>query len=63
MFKEKSRLNVVRLQGGDPDCRAVWTLLCDISRAEFQKVCTLCVCMKVCFFVRMYACVCIYVCM
>ena len=38
MFKEKSRLNVVRLQGGDPDCRAVWTLLCDISRAEFQKV-------------------------
>lgn len=38
VFKEKSRLNVVRLQGGDPDCRAVWTLLCDISRAEFQKV-------------------------
>ena len=38
IFKEKSRLNVVKLQSGDADCRAVWTLLCDISRAEFQKV-------------------------
>jgi arginyl-tRNA synthetase len=37
-FKELSRLNVVRLQSGDPACRAIWTLLCDISRAEFQKV-------------------------
>jgi arginyl-tRNA synthetase len=38
VFKEKSRLNVVKLQSGDAACRAVWTLLCDISRAEFQKV-------------------------
>ena len=37
-FKETSRMNVVRLQAGDPHCRAIWTLLCDISRAEFQNV-------------------------
>ena len=37
-FKERSRLNVVKLQAGNPECRAVWTLLCDISRLEFQKV-------------------------
>eukprot|EP01036_Dinobryon_divergens_P028257 gene28257-37173_t len=38
VFKEKSRLNVVKLQSGDPACRAIWKLLCDISRSEFQKV-------------------------
>ncbi len=37
-FKETSRLNVVRLQAGDPACRAIWKLLCDISRVEFQNV-------------------------
>lgn len=37
-FKERSRLNVVKLQAGDPDCRKIWTLLCDISRAEFEKL-------------------------
>lgn len=37
-FKERSRLNVVSLQSGDPGSRAIWKLLCDISRAEFQKV-------------------------
>jgi arginyl-tRNA synthetase len=37
-FKERARLAVVALQSGDPGCRAIWTLLCDISRAEFQKV-------------------------
>lgn len=37
-FKETSRMNVVRLQAGDAHCRAIWTLLCDISRAEFQNV-------------------------
>lgn len=26
------------LQSGDPACRAVWNLLCDISRREFQRV-------------------------
>ena len=37
-FKERSRLNVVKLQSFDPACIAIWTLLCNISRAEFQKV-------------------------
>lgn len=37
-FKEQSRLNVVNLQSGDATCRAIWQLLCDISRQEFQKV-------------------------
>ena len=37
-FKERARLNVVNLQQGDEGCRAIWTLLCDISRREFQKV-------------------------
>jgi arginyl-tRNA synthetase len=37
-FKETSRLNVVRLQSGDPTCRTIWLALCDISRKEFQKV-------------------------
>lgn len=37
-FKERSRQNVVNLQSGDDACRKIWTLLCDISRAEFQKV-------------------------
>jgi len=37
-FKEQARLTVVDLQAGDPSCRAVWQLLCDISRKEFDKV-------------------------
>ncbi|CAB1103032.1 unnamed protein product [Ectocarpus sp. CCAP 1310/34] len=37
-FKEASRNTVVDLQSGDPACKEVWTLLCDISRKEFQKV-------------------------
>ena len=37
-FKEASRLNVVKLQSGDPACTAIWTLLCNISRKEFQNV-------------------------
>jgi arginyl-tRNA synthetase len=37
-FKERSRLNVVKLQAGDATCRAIWQRLCDISRAEFQVV-------------------------
>lgn len=37
-FKETSRLNVVKLQSGDFACRAIWTLLCNISRKEFQVV-------------------------
>ena len=37
-FKLTSRNNVVKLQAGDPACTAIWQLLCQISRAEFQKV-------------------------
>jgi arginyl-tRNA synthetase len=37
-FKERSRLNVVKLQSGDPACISLWNMLCDISRAEFQVV-------------------------
>jgi arginyl-tRNA synthetase len=37
-FKKASQLNVVALQSGDPDCRKLWQLLCDISRHEFEKV-------------------------
>lgn len=35
---QASRNTVVALQSGDPECKEVWTLLCDISRKEFQKV-------------------------
>lgn len=37
-FKERSRQEVVRLQGGDPDSHRAWQLLCDQSRREFQKI-------------------------
>jgi arginyl-tRNA synthetase len=37
-FKTRSRNNVVKLQGGDAACAAIWNLLCDISRREFQRV-------------------------
>jgi arginyl-tRNA synthetase len=37
-FKKISQLNVVKLQSGDAECLKVWTILCDISRREFQKV-------------------------
>ena len=37
-FKETSRLNVVKLQAGDEECRTIWNTLCDISRVEFEKV-------------------------
>ncbi|KAL7545473.1 hypothetical protein ACHAWF_008821 [Thalassiosira exigua] len=37
-FKEVSRLNVVKLQAGDAECRAIWQVLCDVSRKEFEKV-------------------------
>ena len=37
-FKERSRLAVVGLQSGVPESRAIWELLCDVSRLEFQKV-------------------------
>jgi len=37
-FKKTSQLNVVKLQAGDEECRAIWQTLCDISRLEFEKV-------------------------
>jgi len=37
-FKERSRNAVVALQAGEPDSRAIWQLLCELSRVEFQKV-------------------------
>mmetsp|Transcript_7554 Transcript_7554/g.12697 ORF Transcript_7554/g.12697 Transcript_7554/m.12697 type:complete len:793 (+) Transcript_7554:89-2467(+) len=37
-FKTLSRNNVVKLQAGDAACTAIWNLLCDISRKEFQRV-------------------------
>lgn len=37
-FKARARQRVVDLQAGDPRCREIWALLCDISRKEFDKV-------------------------
>ncbi|TAF56238.1 MAG: arginine--tRNA ligase [Oscillatoriales cyanobacterium] len=37
-FKEASRQAVVGLQTGDREARQAWTLLCDQSRREFQKI-------------------------
>jgi len=37
-FKKVSQLNVVKLQAGDEECLAIWKILCDISRKEFEKV-------------------------
>ncbi|GAB4346006.1 MAG: arginine--tRNA ligase [Cyanophyceae cyanobacterium] len=37
-FKARSREGVVGLQGGDPDSRRAWELLCEQSRREFQRI-------------------------
>jgi len=37
-FKETSRKEVVRLQSGDKETRMAWSLLCEQSRREFQKL-------------------------
>jgi arginyl-tRNA synthetase len=37
-FKDASRLAVVDLQSGEPNAHKAWTLLCDQSRIEFQKI-------------------------
>jgi len=37
-FKKIAQANVVKLQSGDPECRKIWKMLCDVSRLEFQKV-------------------------
>jgi len=38
VFKETARLEVVKLQAGDPESRKAWQLLCEQSRREFQKI-------------------------
>lgn len=37
-FKQRSRLEVVKLQGGDPECLAAWKTICDISREAYQEI-------------------------
>jgi arginyl-tRNA synthetase len=37
-FKKVSQTNVVKLQAGDEGCKAIWQVLCDVSRKEFEKV-------------------------
>lgn len=37
-FKTRSREAVTRLQGGDEECLAAWTRICDASRREFEKI-------------------------
>lgn len=37
-FQERSRLEVVALQNGDPNNTAVWKYFCSLSRQEFQKI-------------------------
>ena len=36
-FKKTAQTNVVKLQSGDPECRKIWKMLCDVSRLEFQN--------------------------
>jgi len=38
VFKEESKKEVVKLQGGDPASLTVWNAICDKSREEFQKI-------------------------
>jgi len=37
-FKKRAYEAVVKLQSGDPAHRKGWQIICDISRAEFQKI-------------------------
>ncbi|MGB8697852.1 MAG: arginine--tRNA ligase, partial [Thermosynechococcaceae cyanobacterium] len=38
VFRETARTEVVKLQGGDPESRKAWDLLCNQSRREFQVI-------------------------
>ncbi len=38
LFQASSREEVVRLQSGEPEALKAWTLLCEQSRKEFQKI-------------------------
>lgn len=37
-FKKRAYNCVVKLQGGDPITVKAWTLICDVSRKEFQRI-------------------------
>lgn len=37
-FKKRSQLQVVKLQGGDPEALAAWKAICEISRKAFQEI-------------------------
>lgn len=37
-FKESALAEVVELQSGNPESLAAWKMICEISRAEFEKV-------------------------
>jgi arginyl-tRNA synthetase len=37
-FKKQAQLQVVKLQGGDPDTRAAWQVICEISRRSYQEI-------------------------
>ncbi|KMT03217.1 hypothetical protein BVRB_8g197660 isoform A [Beta vulgaris subsp. vulgaris] len=38
VFKERAQKAVVSLQGGESKYRKAWTIICEISRSEFNKV-------------------------
>jgi arginyl-tRNA synthetase len=37
-FKKRSQLQVVKLQGGDPETLQAWKMICEISRRAFQEI-------------------------
>lgn len=37
-FKKRAYNRVVKLQSGDPNTVKAWTLICDVSRKDFQKI-------------------------
>ncbi|MCE5293058.1 MAG: arginine--tRNA ligase, partial [Chlamydiales bacterium] len=37
-FKKQAQLEVVALQAGDPEARALWEVICDISRRAYQEI-------------------------
>ncbi|XP_023299020.2 probable arginine--tRNA ligase, cytoplasmic [Lucilia cuprina] len=37
-FKKRAYNRVVQLQSGEPNSTKAWTLICDVSRREFQKI-------------------------
>jgi len=37
-FKKRSQETVVKLQGGDEDCRKAWQAICDISKVCFETI-------------------------